>query len=381
MKVLHVYKTFFPDTHGGLEEVIRQICLNGEAHGLESRVFALSPEPRPGPVEVNGVTVVCARRSFEIASCGFCVHGLSEFRKQVDWADVVHYHYPWPFADVMYLLYGRAKPSIVTYHSDIVRQRILQVLYRPLRSRFLGSVSRIVATSPNYSATSKVLGRFADRVEVIPIGIDESRYPHPPEARQLREIRAEVGEDFFLFVGVLRYYKGLHILLEAVKDASYRVVIVGDGPVEQALKRHAALLKLDNVVFCGYVDDAAKMALFHLCLGVVFPSHLRSEAFGVALLEGAMCGKPLLSAETGTGTSHINVDGETGYVVSPGCPQSLREGLDRLYYNPQRSREMGLAARRRFRQLFGGWLMGKRYVQAYREVLAEWESTAASLEH
>ncbi len=227
MKVLHVYKTFFPDTHGGLEEVIRQICLNGEAHGLESRVFALSPEPGPGPVEVNGVTVVRARRSFEIASCGFCVHGLSEFRKQVAWADVVHYHYPWPFADVMYLLYGRAKPSIVTYHSDIVRQRILQVLYRPLRSRFLGSVSRIVATSPNYSASSKVLDRFADRVEVIPIGIDESRYPHPPEARQLREIRAEVGEDFFLFVGVLRYYKGLHILLEAVKDASYRVVIVG----------------------------------------------------------------------------------------------------------------------------------------------------------
>ena len=272
MKVLHVYKTFFPDTHGGLEEVIRQICLNGEAHGLESRVFALSPEPGPGPVEVNGVTVVRARRSFEIASCGFCVHGLSEFRKQVAWADVVHYHYPWPFADVMYLLYGRAKPSIVTYHSDIVRQRILQVLYRPLRSRFLGSASRIVATSPNYSATSKVLDRFADRVEVIPIGIDESRYPHPPEARQLREIRAAVGEDFFLFVGVLRYYKGLHILLEAVKDASYRVVIVGDGPVEQTLKRHAARLKLDNVVFCGYVDDAVKMALFHLCLGVVFPT-------------------------------------------------------------------------------------------------------------
>ncbi|MCY4426961.1 MAG: glycosyltransferase [Halieaceae bacterium] len=376
MKVLHVYKTFFPDTHGGLEEVIRQICLNAVDYGVESRIFALSPKPSPSLLKVGGVSVVRARQTFEVASCGFCFHGLGEFREQAAWADVVHYHFPWPFADVMYLLHGSKTPSIVTYHSDIVRQRILQNLYRPLMYRFLGSMSRIIATSPNYRATSKVLDRFLDKVEVIPIGIDESCRPRQPDEGRLQALRDDVGENFFLFVGVLRYYKGLHFLLEAVKDANYQVLIVGSGPMEKALKKQAKLMKLDNVRFCGYVDNDTKMLLFQLCRGVVFPSHLRSEAFGVALLEGAMCGKPLLSTETGSGSSHINLNGKTGYVVPPGCPQALREGLDKLYYNPRRSAAMGQTARRRYLKLFGGRLMGERYAQVYREVLAERELSA-----
>ncbi len=371
MNVLHVYRTFFPDTQGGLEEVIRQICLNAAPHGVNSRVFALSRDPQPREVEVDGIEVVRVKQNLEIASNGFTLGGLGEFRRQVLWADVVHYHFPWPFADLMYLLRGSDTTSIVTYHSDIVRQKLLQVVYRPLMNEFLQRAQRIVATSPNYYATSDVLSRFSDKVDIIPIGIDEASYPRAIAPQIMERVRQEYGEGFFLFVGVLRYYKGLHILLDAIKDASYKVVIVGSGPVEAELKRQAHALGLENVVFGGYVDDDTKMALFELCRGVVFPSYLRSEAFGVTLLEGAMCGKPLLSAEVGSGTSHINIDGETGYVVPPGCPQALREALDRLYYNPLRAREMGEAARQRYQALFTGKLMGERYVEVYRRTLLQ----------
>ena len=47
MKVLHVYRTYFPDSQGGLEEVIRQICLATRDHGVTSKVFTLSDEPFP----------------------------------------------------------------------------------------------------------------------------------------------------------------------------------------------------------------------------------------------------------------------------------------------------------------------------------------------
>ena len=177
MKVLHVYRTYFPDTQGGLEEVIRQICLNSAPHGVESRVFALSRDPQPTRVQVDQAEVVRVKQSFEIASCGFCLGGIGQFRREARWADVIHYHFPWPFADLLHTLAKPACASVMTYHSDIVRQRALQVLYRPLMNRFLSTVDRIFATSPNYYATSDVLSRFSGKVDIIPIGIEEGSYP------------------------------------------------------------------------------------------------------------------------------------------------------------------------------------------------------------
>jgi glycosyltransferase involved in cell wall biosynthesis len=369
MKVLHVYRTYFPDSQGGLEEVIRQICLSTQAHGVQSRIFSLSVDPRPGFIDAEEGQIVRVKRSFEIASCGFCFGGLVEFRRQVEWADIVHYHFPWPFADVMHALAGYPHPSIITYHSDVVRQRLLMVLYRPLMLHFLGTMDRIITTSPNYYATSDVLSRFSKKVDIIPIGIDRDSYPvMEDESERLQQVEAEYGRGFFLFVGVLRYYKGLHILLEAIRKAPYRVVIVGSGAMESELRAQAQELKLENVQFSGYVDDETKMALFTLCRSVVFPSYMRSEAFGVTLLEGAMCGKPLISAEVGSGTSHINIHERTGLVVTPGCPSSLREAMDTVYHRPLLAEEMGRQAQARYQELFTGFAMGQSYARVYGEV-------------
>jgi len=238
--------------------------------------------------------------------------------------------------------------------------------------RYLGAMDRIVATSPNYFATSEVLSNFADKVEVIPIGLDEPSYPEIDEQhRQLAAVRERYGSDFFLFVGVLRYYKGLHILLDAIRGAPYKVVIVGAGPVESALRQQARELELDNVVFAGFVPDKEKMALFQLCRAVVFPSYLRSEAFGVTLLEGAMSARPLVSAEVGSGTSHVNIHGETGLVVPPSDSAALRAAMDDLNARPDKARAMGLKARQRYEQLFTGSVMGRHYAEVYRQILGE----------
>ena len=372
MNVLHVYRTYFPDSQGGLEEVIRQICLSTRELGVTSRVFTLSDEPYPRRLPRVECEVVRVRKTFEVASCGFALTGLRRFAKELAWADLVHYHYPWPFSDLMHLLFGHSKPAVLTYHSDIVRQKFLLSMYRPLMRRYLGAMDRIVATSPNYFATSEVLSNFADKVEVIPIGLDEPSYPAiDDQHRQLAAVRERYGSDFFLFVGVLRYYKGLHILLDAIKGAPYKIVIVGAGPVESALRQQARELELDNVVFAGFVPDREKMALFQLCRAVVFPSYLRSEAFGVTLLEGAMSARPLVSAEVGSGTSHVNIHGETGLVVPPSDSAALRAAMDDLHARPDKARAMGLKARQRYEQLFTGSVMGRHYAEVYRQILGE----------
>lgn len=379
MKVLHVYRTYFPDSQGGLEEVIRQICLAARDHGVTSKVFTLSDEPFPHTLPRVEAEVVRVRKTFEIASCGFALTGMRRFAREVEWADIVHYHYPWPFSDMMYLTVGRHRPAILTYHSDIVRQQFLLSVYRPLMSRYLSAMNMIVATSPNYFATSEVLSDYADKVEVIPIGLDEPSYPAIHEQnRDLAAAREKYGEGFFLFVGVLRYYKGLHILLDAMQGASYTVVIVGSGPVERELRRQARRLGLNNVIFAGFVSDREKMALFRLCRAVVFPSYLRSEAFGVTLLEGAMSSRPLISAEVGSGTSHVNIHGDTGLVVPPGNSKALRAAMDILHHKPEQARQMGINARQRYEQLFTGSRMGARYADAYRRILATQPAAASA---
>jgi rhamnosyl/mannosyltransferase len=377
MRVLHFFKTYLPDSVGGIEQVIYQMCRSGAAHGIDNSVLTLSADPTPAIVELDGHRVHRARLDLQVASTGFSYSVLSRFRELAAEAEVINFHFPWPFMDVVHFLSRVRKPMVVTYHSDIIRQKRLLKLYQPLMHRFLAQADRIVVASPNYLGTSEVLQRYSDKTAVIPYGLDKAGYPQPG-ADRLDHWRSTVGEGFFLFVGVMRYYKGLHILLEAVQGMDYPVVIVGAGPLEQQLKAQAAALGVEHHVrFVGRVSEEDKVALLQLSRAIVFPSHLRSEAFGISLLEGAMYGKPMISSEIGTGTSYINAAGVTGLVVPPSNPQAFRAAMTRLWENPVEVAEMGARAEARYRELFTADEMGRRWAKLYREVLDQRVSVSA----
>ena len=370
MRVLHFFKTYLSESVGGIEQVMFELCESGVQHGIESQVLTLSANPVPAVIPFGHHQVHRAKLDVQIASTGFSYSVLKQFRELAAEADVVNYHFPWPFMDLVHFLTGMNKPSVVTYHSDIIRQKHLLALYRPLMTRFLASADRIVAASPNYLQTSEVLKHFPEKTRVIPYGLNKAAYPKSDPERMARW-RECLGERFFLFVGVMRYYKGLHILIEALKGVDYPVVIVGAGPLENELQAQAAALGLRNIKFVGRLDDADKAAVLELSYAMVFPSHLRSEAFGISLLEGAMYGKPMISSEIGTGTSFINNHGETGLVVPPSNPQAFREAMRTLWDNPVQAAAMGIKAEARYRQLFTAEEMGRQWARLYEELLAE----------
>ncbi|MDP3760628.1 MAG: glycosyltransferase [Ramlibacter sp.] len=369
MRVLHVYKSYYPDTVGGIEQVIAQLGLGLATLGHENRVFTLSADPDPAVLARPEGEVHRSRVTAEVASNPVSFSALPDFRRQMRWADIVHYQFPWPFADLLHLLWSGTKPSVVTYQSDIVRQKFLLRAYTPLMNHFLSSAGMVVATSPQYRDSSPVLARLKHEVRVIPNGIDESTYPAPSRER-MAHWRSMVGEGFFLFVGVLRYYKGLDTLLRAAHGLRGKVVIAGAGPEAGALQQAAAGQRLDNVRFLGAVGEEDKMCLLQLARGFVFPSDLRSEAFGMSLVEAAMCARPMISCEIGTGTSFINVDGLTGRTVPPRDPEALRDAMHQLVDEPYRALEMGAAARLRFEKLFTAEAMARAYDEAYRDVAA-----------
>lgn len=355
---------------GGVEQVINQIARGASKLGVKVDVLSLTPKHEPRTIEIDCYLAHRARLDIQFASTGFSMSAFFRFAQLAKKADVIHYHFPWPFMDVVHFACRVKKPTVVTYHSDIIRQKHLLKLYRPIKSKFLGDVSRIVATSPNYLATSDVLASYKHKVSVIPIGLDKTTYPEP-SAEKLAYWRDRFGPKFFLFVGVIRYYKGLHILIDAAQGIDYPIVILGAGPIEEELKAQAAQMRLSNVHFLGYLPNEDKVSLLMLCYAVLFPSHLRSEAFGVSLLEGAMYGKPMISSEIGTGTTFINLADETGMVVTPSDPIAMRQAMRYLWEHPEQAAEMGRRAEERYWRHFTADKMVRSYIDLYSDLVKQ----------
>ncbi len=372
ISVLHVYRTYYPDPPGGIQEAIRQISLSTSTYGVKNSVFALAPTPVPAEIFRPEAHVTRCRSWLAPASCD--IGSLEAFERFADLSrqvDVIHYHFPWPFADLLDLVVGPDKPKVMTYHSDIVRQRLLKKIYGPLMKRMLSSMDAIVATSPAYALTSPVLSnpRHIKRVRVIPLGIEEGSYLSSSSKDVFRMIGINSDKPYFLFVGVLRYYKGLQFLIEAATKVDAPIVIAGTGPEEYVLRTRVKELGLNNVIFAGQISDGQKIALLENCHALVLPSHLRSEAFGVVLIEAAMYGRPMVSCEVGSGTSFANVPGVTGLVVPPGDVDALAFSMNTLLADVGMSKKFGQSARKRYESLFSGAALGRAYAELYQDVL------------
>lgn len=342
------------------------------AHGAEPKVFTLSPCPIPTEIHRPESTVIRCKSWLSPASCDVGgITAFQQFARAAKWADVIHYHFPWPFADLMHLTMKPTCPAIMTYHSDIVRQQFLGSVYSPLMERMLSQMKAIVATSPTYAKTSRILSDESvnNRVKVIPLGVEESTYPARGDNRVLSRLGLMSNEPFFLSLGVLRYYKGLHTLVAAASQVKAKIVIAGSGPEAQPIGDEVKRLGLTNVICAGQVTEAEKVALLKHCRSLVLPSHLRSEAFGVVLVEASMYSKPMISCEIGTGTSYVNKHGSTGVVVPPGSPSALAEAMNMLLENIGLADRYGQTARQRYEALFSGQAMGKAYARLYSEVL------------
>ena len=269
-------------------------------------------------------------------------------------ADISHLHFPFPPGEVANLLVGRARRTIITYHSDIVRQRAWRFLYRPLMRRVLARADRIIATSGRCLESSDTLRAHRDKCRIVPIGVDVARYAEtPPLDRTSLKRRLHVPADapMVLFVGVLRYYKGLEILLQAMQALpGATVLLVGEDSTARRTELEALAAALGvggQVRFLGRQADEDLPALYHAADVFVLPAVERSEAFGAVQLEAMAAGRPVVSSDVGTGVAWVNQHEVTGLVVPPRRPDELAAALQRLLADPALRARLGAAGRER----------------------------------
>lgn len=360
MKILHVYKDYFP-VLGGIENHIKTLAEAQVKAGHKVTVLVCDLSPRTHIETRNGVKVIKAGRLFTAASMPISLtQPLIVARLR---PDILHVQGPYPLGELSAWLFGGKTPFVLSYQSDVVRQKSLLRFYGPFLRRVLRRADRILANSPRYIETSPWLQPVKAKCLSVPIGIDVQRFTVPEHTY--------AGPPTLLFVGRLRYYKGLDTLIAAMRDLpGVHLKLAGDGPMYAQLQAQAQALELtERVHFLGEIADEELPALYHQAHLFVLPSNARAEAYGIVLLEAMASGLPCVSTEVGTGTSWVVQDGVTGRVVPPQDPAALAAALRELVDNPTKRRVMGQAARLRVETEFTQELMTQRVMEVYASLL------------
>lgn len=372
MRILHVYKDY-PPVRGGIENHLHLVAQHQARRGHQVTVLVTSPDARTSVRQEDGVEVVRAARLAHLASTPLSPALFLELRRRRP--DITHLHFPYPPGEVAQLLFGRSRATVVTYHSDVVRQRLLRLAYRPLMMRGLRRADRILPTSEAYAASSDVLCRFRDKCRIIPLGIETRRFALPDDDARVIEVRRRYPGALVLFVGRLRYYKALHVLIEAMAESVLQrlhptLLVIGRGPMEEPWKRLAAASNVaERIHFLGDIDDQDLPAHYAAADVFALPSNQRSEAFGLSQLEAMASGTPVVSTELDTGTSFVNQDGETGLVVSANDVGTFAAALHELLGSEDQRLRMGRRAQQRAVGEFDVHLMLDRLDEVYAEVL------------
>jgi len=378
MRVLQVGKYYYPYM-GGIETHLSVLCNELKPH-VDFDVLVCNTKRETKRESVQGIPVTRCLEVSQVASTSLCpTMPLELSRRQYD---LIHFHFPHPMGVVSYLASRRPARHgvVITYHSDIVRQRRLLRLYAPFMTRVMNRADAIICTSPNYLESSTELQRHRDKCTVIPYGIDVEQFRMTPEIEAAAAaIRQKYpGRPILLGVGRLIYYKGFEYAVRAMRSLDATLLLAGDGPLQRELESLARACGVaDKVVFLGEIHNDALAPYYHAADLFVFPSVARSEAFGIVQLEAMACGVPVVNTDLASGVPFASRHDESGLTVEPRNAEAFAAAIGALLANPSRRAAFGEAARQRVAREFTKEVMAAQTLALYRRVHERVRSVAA----
>ncbi len=351
LKILQINKLYYPVT-GGIERVVQQI-----AEGLKNRtdmeVLVCRERGKTVTENISGVKVNRAGSLGVLFSMPISFAFFSKLRKLSKDKDVLHFHMPFPLGDLACLLSGYKGKVIVWWHSDIVRQKKLMKLYRPIMERFLKRADVIIVATKGHIDGSDYLPKYRDKCVIIPFGVDP-KIEYRGEQYLKKTVPILKDKINLLFVGRLVYYKGCEVLLRAVgRVDKVELTMVGSGELEDRLKEESAILGIQGRIhFRGNLNENELNKAFEDCDVFVLPSILKSEAFGLVQIEAMAYGKPVINTNLPSGVPDVSIDHITGLTVPPDDVQALADAISWMADHEEERIKMGRKARERVEECF-----------------------------
>lgn len=358
---------------GGLERYVFQLArsLTPEVHYTN----IVAARGAPPDLPLYGETIR-ARPWFSMHGTPVCPSMLFHARRAHRRApfDIVHLQFP---ADPIAHWAAASMPAsvrrVITWHSDVVRQQRLLVLYRPFLNRLLNRAHAIITLTPAHFASSRQLEPVKQRpiFHVVPYGFHLEHFSvRPPLADELRRRH---DATFLVFaLGRHVYYKGFEFLIRAMRELrGAHLILGGEGPLTSELQRLTRDIGVsDQVSFTGRIPEADLSAYYHACDVFCLPSVHPAEAFGIVQIEAMAAARPVVCCELNNGVTWVNRDGVTGLVVPPRDPTALASALGRLANDPELRARLGNQAQKRALAEFTTEAMARGTLEVYRQVLA-----------
>ena len=376
MRVLH-FGRFYNDSFGGLERHVANL-LEGLSASIHVANVVANERFGLDVIELPRYKVYKAPSLGLLASMPVCptMPALIRSLERDGRFDLYHLHFPDPMSHLALAALPGERRVVISWHSDIIRQKTLLRLYRPFLDRIIDRAAAIVAATPRHfsSSTQLTRSRHRDRFRVVPYGLDYGPYLAAGLDRQAADLRAAHGGRRLVFaVGRHVYYKGFEYLIRAMPDVASDVLLLlgGTGPLTAQYQQLIAELGLEHrVQLLGRIPDEALPAHYRAAEMFCMPSVEPSEAFGLVQLEAMACARPVVGCELDNGATYVNQHGVTGLVVPPRDPVALAGALNTLLADPALAARMGEAGRQRACNEFSLEKMWSGTLQVYREVLA-----------
>ena len=371
MRVAHFAKYAFARI-GGMERHVGILTRALAARGVDVTVFAYDPSGTAKPRMVDGVKVEPVPALLHFSSQSLAPALITRARRiaRERRFDVVHQHWPDPFAHVAATLVPGRPAQVVSWHSDIVRQKLLRPIYRAIAPRVLVRPDALIGATQAH-LRSEQMDCFAppERRHVIPYSIDTSPYEATPQVLQTAHaLRMRYGGSRLIFaLGRHVYYKGFEVLIRAMRNVPAVLLLGGEGPLTPELRRLAIDLAA-RVEFIGAIPEELLPAYYHACDVFCLPSIAQTEAFGLVQAEAMTCGKPLVNTALGNGVNELAPDGLCALAVRPGDQQELATALCRVLSDSELAARLGAAGRNRVRTAFTVDSMTQKMLDLYEMV-------------
>ena len=373
MKVLQAGK-FYP-VRGGVEKVMYDLMVGLSRRNIHCDMLcAVTERQKPGTIKLNEYArLFCMATWIKLSATTISPAMIVKLRKIQRAYDIIHIHHPDPMACLALFLSGYKGKVVLHWHSDILKQKMLLRLYRPLQRWMIRRADVVVGTTPVYVQQSPFLQHIQHKINDIPIGIDEL-HAEPDSIARIK--KQYTGKKIIFSLGRLVEYKGYEYLIESAKylDENFIILIGGEGPLRSKLQQQIDKLEVSGKVkLTGFIPDDKEIAAYFMACDVFCLSSIwKTEAFGIVQIEAMSCGKPVVATRIAeSGVSWVNAHGVSGYNVEPQNAEALAEVIRIIVSDPQRYAELSAGARQRFITMFTTEKMVDKCLKLYHDLMGK----------
>ena len=357
MKIIQIGK-YYPPFHGGMETVLRDLCTGISRDSIYETTVVCAKHDKISSFRDDLINPVIIRLKVlvTIFSQPIMPTFVATLRKLIEKNDLIHIHSPNPFAEFfLFFLIGN-KPFVITHHSDVIRQKLVAPIHTFLARFLYKKASAIIVPTKNHISTSRLLKNLDNRIEVIPFGLNTDELVAAESISHHATAKAESYGSYFLFVGRLVGYKGIDVLVEAMKSVApqAKLLIIGRGEDQEKIENLIEQYNLQSrIIMLGRVDSMDQFAAYYKnCQALVLPSISSNENFGMVQLEAMFYARPIITTNLASGVPVVAEPGISSLLVEPGNPEQLANAMNELLKSPERVNTMGAAARKLYEQKY-----------------------------